>query len=133
MDAPVALPPRESLRAELHRHLEQAVLVEVPPGASQDVEEARRRLLGIWPGVLGNWSRLAELGRALDENEHQRSAAAPWWKVLQGYRLAQEESRLHEEQAQHRSRFGGLFESAVDNYAILLEAGARVRFEDVPG
>lgn len=135
--SPVADPlfDRENHRAELEHHFGHLIVeVRLPPdNADKDADEARRRLLGIWPGLSGNWSHLAQLGTELGHTRLKRDQV-PGWNVLGKRRLVQEEARLVDEQAQYRTRLAGLFESALDNFAILKAAGAVVHFEEpAPG
>lgn len=122
---------RESFRPHLEDHLDRPVAaIHLPPeNPDKDAEEARRRLLGTWPGIVGNRQRLHELACQRDALRRRRQVT-PGWNVLAVRRLAAEESRLLEEEAQHRKRLAGLFESALDNYAILKAAGAVVLFEE---
>lgn len=134
MDVPAVADPlweRENHRAELEHHFGELIAeIELPPdNRDKDADEARRRLIGIWPGISGNWSHLAQLGTELGHTRLKRDQM-PGWNVLGKRRLVQEEARLVDEQAQYRTRLAGLFESALDNFAILKAAGAVVHFKE---
>lgn len=128
------LDARESYRTYLEHQLGHLIAeVRLPEdNKDKDVEEARRRLLGIWPSITGNWSRLSELGRELGETRNRRNKT-PGWNVFVNRRLYLDEARLTEEQSQYRTRFSGLFESVLDNYAILMAGGAQVLFAEPEG
>lgn len=136
MDVPVSpvadpLFERENYRTELEQQFGHVIVeVRLPADCEdKDADEARRRLLGIWPGITGNWARLTELGSELGHTRLRRDQM-PGWNVLGKRRLVQEEARLVDEQAQYRTRLAGLFESALDNFAILKAADAAVHFEE---